>query len=243
MKKYLLVAALASVATGAFGQGQVIFYNRATSGSPAPVVAPVFNVNPANPMEVKNGQPTTSWNGTTSSNTAVGPNPAPAGTQTYAGAPLTGTGFTAAIWGVVDDPNSANDDALLNDKSRAPDFQTGFQVTTRQNLMGFWNNTVATFANVASDPAIHGRFIVRVWDNKGGTLGTWAQALAAFNIGQTAIGESTLFTVNQQLGSGSTAQPTIAGFESFQLHTVPEPSVIALGVLGAGCLFLLRRRK
>src|SRR5947209_607555 len=86
-----------------FGQGQIVFYNRATSGSPAPVVAPVFDFDPACSTCLKSGNPTATWNGTN------GPTPAPLGTQTYGGAPLTGTGFSAAIWGVVDDPNSSND--------------------------------------------------------------------------------------------------------------------------------------
>jgi hypothetical protein len=85
-------------------------------------------------------------------------------------------------------------------------------------------------------------FQVRVWDTKGGTITTWDQALTAFRSGQTAIGYSTLFTVPYALTSGIGTPPNLEGLQSFSL-VVPEPSVIALGVLGAGCLLLLRRRK
>ena len=243
MKKYLLAAMLASVAAGAFGQGLVVFYNRSSSGTPGPVVNPVYGVDSTCPTCVKQGAPSSSITNQGS------PAPVPAGTQVYGGAPLEGSGFSAAIWGTLDKPGDTTDDAILNDKTKDPNATALFRVAgTTASLRGFWTSSTVTVAGVpdgATDPNARGRFIIRAWDNKGGTLTTWAQALAAFTAGQTAIGESAIFTIPAALGNGtpSAPNPNLVGFESFQLHTVPEPSVIALGVLGAGCLFLLRRRK
>lgn len=229
MKRNLLVAAFLASAVGAFAQGTVTFYNRATSGSPGGVVAPIYGVDSACPTCEKSGN--TATNGRPIA-------PIPAGTQTYGGTPISGTGFTAAIWGV----NSTAADAALRDPASQPLSAVPFRVSTQPSIQGFWENTVATVANVPGGGSERAKFIIRVWDNKGGTITSWSQVLADNSI---ARGESSIFTVNASLGlAPSITPPNLVGLESFQLHTVvPEPSVIALGVLGAGCLFLLRRRK
>jgi hypothetical protein len=59
----------------------------------------------------------------------------------------------------------------------------------------------------------------------------------------TLIGSSQPFDYNQVLSSPPAAADTyMKGFQSF-IIPVPEPSIIALGVIGIGALFLLRRRK
>jgi hypothetical protein len=220
MKKYLFVAALASFAAGAFGQGLVIFYNRSTSGTPSPVVQPVYNVDPNCTTCTKNGAPATS-----------NPDPAPVGTQTYDGTLLEGSGFSAAIWGTLDTADTT-DDAILADLSRDPLVIVPFRFAgTTDSLRGYWTSVIISVPGVPVDPNARGRFIVRAWDNQGGTLDTWATAVAAYQAGQTAGGESTMFTIAASLGDGTTANPTptIAGFESFQLAfaPVPEPSTLA----------------
>src|SRR5262245_10790797 len=106
MNHVLFLGALLSFPILVAGQGTVTFYNRATSGSPLGVVAPIYGIDP--------GFPTC---GAKSGNTATGnPTPIPTGTQTYAGALLTGTGYTAALWGVnVNRPDSE----LLDPKTPA----------------------------------------------------------------------------------------------------------------------------
>jgi len=232
MKKNLLVAALLATTFGAFGQGSINFNDRVTSGTAgtaqAPVVAPIFGVDPANPTAKKSGNPTSSWNGTN------GPSPVPLGTQTYAGTPLAGTGFTAQLWG---------GDSQAADSAMGIVATTTFKTLTQLNQQGFFQNPVAAplVPGVPSDAALRAKFQLFVWDNKGGTITTWAQVLQRDDV---ARGWSSVFTVPFQLGLGTVLPPTLQGLESFQLFTVvPEPSVIALGALGAGCLLLLRRRK
>jgi len=239
MKKNLLVAALLmSASFAAFGQGTIVFNNRQTtagSGAQQAVVAPVFGVDPDPALngpryQEKKGNPTATWNGSN------GPTPAPLGTQTYGGTPLRGTGFTAQLWGA----NNQKTDAELQLVS-----STSFRTATTASLQGFITppalNPVVT--DTPSDSNSRAKFELRVWDNQGGTILTWADALLAQAQGRTAAGSSGIFLVDFQLG-GSVA-PNLVGLQSFQLYMtpIPEPSVIALGVLGAGCLFLLRRRK
>jgi hypothetical protein len=230
MTKNLLVAALLVSAVGAFGQGAINFNNRATTtgtGPDAPVVAPIFGVDPACPTCEKQGNPTSNWNGTT------GPTPVPAGTQVYGGVPLRGTGFSVTLWGA----NATKTDDQLVEISR-----TVFRTATTLSLQGFIVTpaTAPILQDTPSDATSRAKFQVRVWDNQGGTITSWQQVLDNPNV---ARGFSSVFTVPFQLGAGTTPPPNLIGLESFQLFIVPEPSVIALGVLGAGCLFLLRRRK
>lgn len=194
MKKNLLVAAMLVSALGAFGQGSINFNNRVTTGTPGtpqgPVVAPIFNVDPANPLAHKFGNPTTSWNGTS------GPNPVPQGTQTYGGAPLSGTGFTVQLWGA----NTTKPDDQL-----AIIASTTFKTLTAANQQGFLLNPVAApiVTDTPSDPSQRAKFMLRVWDNRGGTISSWQQLTDPANASQYANvgrGESPIFTVPFQLG-------------------------------------------
>jgi hypothetical protein len=257
MKRNLLVAALLVSASVAFGQGTINFNDRQVNGTAgtaqAPVVAPIFGLDNANPTAQKNGLPDQTWyNGAT-----VGGVNGPVLTDglghggtaglTYGGSLLQGTGFSVALWAVT----SSNPDSALDPNSPAnaqnglvPGSLTSFDATTRRAYWGFFNAPVPSpsvpgVVGGASDPT-RIKYQVRAWDNKGGTITTWAQVLADPTI---AHGYSAVTLLDQPLGAGSTLPPNLLGFQSFQLFVVPEPSVIALGVLGAGCLFMLRRRK
>jgi hypothetical protein len=89
-----------------------------------------------------------------------------------------------------------------------------------------------------------GLFQVRGWTSAYGTDYTTGVA-AGSQGGLNKAGKSNIVRVD-------TANPLIgepdvsivaAGLQGFSLTTVPEPSAIALGLLGAGTLLLLRRRK
>jgi hypothetical protein len=230
MRKNLLAAALLISACGAFGQGTVLFNNRVTTESlpqqPA-VVAPIFGVDPACPTCTKGGNPTATWNGTS------GPSPVPVGTTVYGGVPLTGTGFTVQLWAA----NTTAADSALQ-------LVATTTMTTRSqvNFMGFINAPTVnpTVPGVVGNTTDRAKFELRVWDNQGGQITDWAQVLANPNV---ARGTSGILALDRPLGVGATAPASLFPMQSFQLAIVPEPSVIALGVLGAGCLFLLRRRK
>jgi hypothetical protein len=95
-----------------------------------------------------------------------------------------------------------------------------------------------------ADPGIPGGYgpttvALYAWFNGGGTYSTLALAEA----GGQDWGSSapvTLTALGDALGSPPTTSPAI-GVTSFSIQSVPEPSTIALGVMGASA-FLLRRR-
>jgi hypothetical protein len=74
--------------------------------------------------------------------------------------------------------------------------------------------------------------VLRAWDT---ASGSYATALTS--------GESAVFTVT--LGGGGpppTPDPNMNGFANFTMTTVPEPSVILLGLAGAGMLWFRRKK-
>lgn len=101
---------------------------------------------------------------------------------------------------------------------------------------GYWNPAPdATRTSTATAPGGTATLTVKAWEASGGS--TYAAALAAGK----KTGSSAPFTV---VTGGAGAPPSLPGdmlnFKSFSL--VPEPSVLALGALGAVAL-LFRRRK
>jgi len=231
MKKILLVSAALMLAHVAFPQGQITFDNRAnpsgTPGvSPGVVVAPIYNVDPSCPTCSKQG------------NTSAG---IPAGSTTYNSSLLFNDAthtYTATLW-------ARNSTAATGD-DRQNNLNLVGTTTMRTSTSGTSAGRVAASAanpvvsDVVPGSTDRATFQVRVWDSRQGTITTWDQVLADNTI---ARGWSTLFTVPYALTTTPNTPPNLEGLQSFQLFTVPEPSVIALGVLGAGCLLLLRRRK
>jgi hypothetical protein len=217
MKKLTLTTIALAVAVSAFSQGTIQINNREAGV----LVAPVYNVIPGREGEQLSG------------NTATG---LPVGSQTYGGATLlSGTGFTFALFGGSSDGN-------LQFAG-----QTTFRTGTGAGLTIAGSPTVMIPGVPAGSTA---RLQVRAWDNLGGTVTTWDQALANSRAGVSAAGVSAIFT-SRALGGidpddGAIVLPPTAlfGMESFNLTMVPEPSTIALGILGGlGTLVLIRRRK
>lgn len=220
MKKSVIILLGVICATQAFSQGvgQVFFNNRYVSGIGAPIVAPIYGPEPGALSRVIRGNATT--NG---------------GSQTYTGPLLIGTGFTAALFGgaaTITDENSPNLAFIASATFRTTTATAGFFIapTAAQNVPG----------GVAG---AQGTFQLRAWDNHAGSITSWAAAMADPSV---AKGSSALFTPSFPLGgptpTGVVTPPGLAGLTSFNLAVVPEPGVIALGVLGLGAL-LLRRRK
>jgi len=88
------------------------------------------------------------------------------------------------------------------------------------------------------------RLQMRAWQNLGGTITSWSDALARANSDTTyQLGDGLSFD-SPALTAAPNPPADSLGMTSFNLHTVvPEPSTIALGVLGLGALVLFRRRK
>jgi hypothetical protein len=213
MKKTLIVLTLgASMAIG-FSQGQLNFNNFVAAGTP--YAAPIYGPQPGDVFDARQGQGSANLSN-------------PMGSTVYNGAPLAGSGFTAQLWA---GPNAG---AL-----QAPDAGTGTRgFSTVAALAGYLSSGVtAQYAGLAAGTMQ--TLQVRAWDNRGGTITSWAQVLADNTI---LRGMSTTFT-SPALTVAPTPPSTTPGMTSFNIHQVPEPSLIALGALGLGALVLRRFRK
>jgi len=214
MKLTTILAALLMSATIGFSQGSIVFNNRVTGTIITHIYAPLAS----SPANSRFGQ---------------GTNDFPVGSTDYTGAVgLAGTGFTVQLWG---GPASATANELTLATNGTAVFRTGAAAGFIQQPSGA-NPTVAqgiTLPNQNLPAAIQ----LRAWDNAGGTITSWAAAMATPGL---AIGSSPLF-ISQNLGGGPITSPNLVGLQTFSL-AVPEPSIIALGVLGLGVL-LFRRRK
>jgi hypothetical protein len=239
MKKILLISACLTLAHAAFSQGTIAFNNRtgsSTTAAPGQVTAPVYGLNPAAPTQRISG------------NTSTG---VPAGSTAYGSSPFlfndASHTYIATLWGLSSSVGLTGDAYNNNLLAASANGTATFRVNTSGTFAGIWNapSSPGVIPGVAVDtdrPFLQ----VRVWDTKNGTINTWTEALNAWNSGQIALGVSDIFQAAFPLGGTAVppnTQPNMQGLQSFNVTTVPEPSVIALGFLGAGCLFLLRRRK
>jgi hypothetical protein len=91
----------------------------------------------------------------------------------------------------------------------------------------YWIPVTVDVPGVAS--GANATFVARAWLTSGGTYDT-----------STGKGESAPFTV--AVGGGTLPPANLTTLQGFTVSVIPEPSVIALGVLGAGALFLRRRK-
>lgn len=215
MKRLVIgLIASASVAT-ALAQGTVTFNNRVVGV----VVAPIYG--PLGPSD------TVSIVG----NTATG---TPAGTADYGGRPLlAGSGYTAELWAA---PGADAAESSLQPATPTTTFRAG----AAAGFIAAPPGGVATLANVSADAPV-ATLQLRVWDNQGGTVTTWAQAEALWLSGQIAAGKSPLFNVNA-IGGIFNTPPNLVGLQSFNIYYVPEPGTLALLGLGALGLMIFRRK-
>jgi len=215
MKNLAVIAIASLISASAFGQGQINFNNRVVGV----VVAPVYGVNPASPTVRLSGNATT--NG---------------GSVNYSGIPLVaGTNYSAQIFY---GPAGTTDPLTM--QATDPSTQVPFRSTAATG--GFIQNQAAAVTLNGIDFGQTAAIQMRVWDNRGGTINSWAQSQSARLSDPTlATGMSDIFQVAMS-ANASIPPPNMVGLTSFNLTVVPEPSVIALGALALGAL-LLRRRK
>jgi hypothetical protein len=212
MKKTLLILGLVGTAASGFSQGSIIFNNRVVAAN---LDARIYDVEPGNPTVSKTGNP------------AAG---VPAGSQTYGGAQIAGTGFTAALYGGELGAAEASLLPLLASGTNATaNFTTAGRIAQPSGLDPAVQNQAT--------PGSAARISLRVWNNMGGTVANWATVMA-----NPTIPHGSFSFDSQPLGFGLVGSPAMNGLLSFNLFVVPEPSLIALGALGLGAL-LLRRRK
>ena len=216
MKKLTLGVAIWIYVVGAFSQGTVRFDN----DIPGTVITHVYGPDPANPLSYKAGF------GSNDFNLATGGG----GNLNWAGEPLAGSNFSAQIYaaGGADAPL-----ASLRPASPVTSFRTG-------SGAGFFVATIATLAGVPLDAPV-ATLQVRIWDNEGGTVTSWENAIAFGK--SSAFGQSPLFNLSS-IGGGLNAPQGLIGLQSFNITSIPEPSPIALVGLGTlVSLALARRRK
>jgi hypothetical protein len=99
---------------------------------------------------------------------------------------------------------------------------------------GYWVGAARTVAGVAENGTASAQ--VKVWST--GLGATYEAAMAS---GMGGLGESSILTVTT--GGGLNPPGALTGLTGFDVSPiVPEPSMAALGLLGAG-LLLIRRKK
>jgi len=226
MKKTLLTGLLMIGAASVFGQASLGFIT--WGNAPTGFRAPIYNVDP--------GSPSVSTVGQSSLGT-------PTGSTVFAG-PLLGASGNGATYTMAFFAGNGNapSNALVLVAS------TTFRTATGNALpAGLVTGSTVSVPGTAAGNS--GEFQIRVWNNQGGTITTWAAAEAAWLSGLTAAGVSPLVQVTAYGGTDSNANsvstPIDSGWSSFSLTstTVPEPTTLTLAGLGAAALLIFRRRK
>lgn len=191
---------IACVVTVHAQQSGVVFANRI----PTRLFAPVYGVNPTDPL--------TRLSGNDISN---------GGTVDYTGHPLVfGTTYTASLWA-----------APVGQGVLPPLFQllTTQPFRTTVAAQGYWQpQAAAVVVPFITEPGTPAQFQVRAWDNRNGTVNTWAEALANSDV--VALGNSDTFVLTPTFLPE--VPPYLIGLTSFSLTIVPEPSTLALGLVG-----------
>lgn len=161
------------------------------------------------------------------------------------GALLSGTGFYSQLWAA--NGTLANDSTLAA-VSYLAQFRTSANagyVSVSGTPVGAGNNVLISTTTVNASTAAGAVVTVqlRAWSS---SFATYADALTAFNAGNTAahLGKSPLLTLT--LGGGLNPPPTMIGLQGFQLvqaAPIPEPSTVVLGAFGILAAWMIRRRK
>jgi hypothetical protein len=131
----------------------------------------------------------------------------------YTGSLLTGTGFTAQLWAA---PQGGILMPLSTTVMRPSGTLAGFVVPPV---------TAPIIPNAPGGSQVI--FELRVWDNRGGTITTWAQVMADINVMRASSG-----TFATAVAEPPNTPPNLVGLTSFNLFIVPEPGILSLGIVG-----------
>jgi len=233
MKKTLVVVSILAGAAGAYAQGEIDWNN----GQRGYLIS-IFSPNPADGLVEQTG------------NTIYDQ---PVGAATYGGGWIGGT--SGAYPAPANGPGGVNyqlngnfEVGLYLDTSVSAlttDILTGTPLATTAIQgganAGQYTTTLLTFTDPSIGPGTNVFVGIAAWDTDGGAVNSLAAAAAA-NVANVPYGyiESTSFVT---LGpAGSPAGLARIGLTSFSLVSIPEPSTVALGVIGAS-LFLMRLRR
>lgn len=210
MKKLIPTSVLLLLSAFAAGaQGTVVF----TTINGTDLRAPVYGPETGDVAVAKSG------------NTSEG---IPVGAQIYSGVRLAGSGYTAQLW-------AANGAGQAESSLVAcPGATTSFRTGTAAGYVVFMTGTLT---GVPKD-ALAATLQLRVWDNQGGTLPTWA---STFGTGVNR-GMSAPFDV-LAIGGDINTPPLLTGLRSFNIWWIPEPNTPLLFGLGVFVLWLSGRRR
>jgi hypothetical protein len=231
MKKSLTIIGLLAGAVGVYAQGTIQWsdYDAKTFS------ISVYSPNPAQPTAEQFGN---------------GPTDVPAGSATFGGQLLGGSTTGTGLYSYSDGNDytvglyeAATSTGLTTALMGSPLATTS--ILTTSGGAGNWQYSALTAANSGIAPGGTAFVELAVWYNDGGAYTSYSTALANGVPTGTTGPSDTSVTLGGQGPSGPPATaPGLGGlgFTSFSLTSVPEPSTIALGVMGASA-FLFRRRK
>lgn len=236
MKKTLVVLSMIAGTVGVYGQGEIAWQD-GQSGYDIAIISP----NPANPSVEQTGQ--TSWD-------------LPSGSATYGGgwigggaAPGGGVGATTTFMGVNYTQNAnfevgvyldSSPSAVMSDiTTGSPLATTGIESGGNAGLYGNGATLTATDPNSTSSAYVG----IAAWYTGGGSVPSYAAAVAAHDPAGYVVSTSAA-----PVGAAPSPAGNLQGgygLTSFSLATqaIPEPSTIALGIMGASALMLRLRRR
>jgi len=253
MKKTLTLIALMAGAVGGYAQGTVVWADYVGSGATSFTIS-IWSPNPLTPGTQVLG------------NTATDGSPT-SGTTVYSGVPLggaaTGAGPTAygngAAWTIAlyASTSTAVPVALTTaDEVASSTFYTSGG-TGKANVIelpsdggggnaGAWTggSTAIGLPGTGTGSAGSAQVELAAWYSGGGITSYAAAVAAGGPYGASEVGMLSGLGGSNPSGPPSTP-PDLAGLgiTSFNLVTVPEPSTIALGVIGASAFLMRLRRK
>jgi len=174
----------------------------------------------------------------------------PAGTTTYTGgfiggngtSPGTGVGPTPAFYQAAGNFEVG----LYMDTSAAAvttDILTGTPLATQGISDGALNGTPAEAEDPSASPGSAVNLGLAAWYTDGGLYSSYAAAVGAHQPAGYNVSTGTQ-TLGSLTGTPATVNGATIGLTSFSLATtIPEPSTVALGVIGASTFLMRLRRK